>query len=132
MKNLNIISEYLIPYPESVSIEKTIKILDQMQKCFCSVNIDNYSSIYGCFCRIPYKEKLLKVLIATYINLNDSNKKKITINTDGILRVIPLTNRRIFSNKEYNITIIEIKKTDKIDNFLRIDENLLEEKMEFK
>ena len=35
-----------------------------------------------------------------------------------------MNKRKIYSNKEYDATIIEVNKDDEINNFLELDENL--------
>ena len=58
------------------------------------------------------KEKNIKILIEF------QKEKKI--------KEIMLTNRKYYTNKEYNTTIIEIKKEDKIDNYLELDKEFIE------
>ena len=42
------------------------------------------------------------------------------------IKKIALKNRKKYTNKEYNTTIIEIKEEDKINKFLELDEDLVE------
>ena len=55
-----------------------------------------------------------------------NNNIDITLNDDNISKTITLNdNRKIYTNKEYDITIIEIKKAkDKINNFMDLDEKI--------
>ena len=68
----------------------------------------------GFFTKIPYKSKLLPVLITTnnVINLEDIiNEKNISLyfNNDKIIKTIKLDkNRLIYTNEKLDTTIIEI------------------------
>ena len=65
----------------------------------------------GFFCKIPYiNNKELKVLITNnhLINLK-MDKIIISINNDNEIKEIELNNRIKYINKEYDITIIEMK-----------------------
>ena len=70
------------------------------------------------------------VLITTYRTINeksfiDNNEIKLSLNNDKIKKTIKIDkNRKIYMNKEYDTTIIEINpEKDKINNFLELDEN---------
>jgi hypothetical protein len=65
--------------PEPVSLKGTEKILDQMNNCVC--RIFNNGKGTGFFTKIPYKSKLLPVLITNNHVLGQKdieNKKAIT------------------------------------------------------
>ena len=47
------------------------------------------------------------------------------IKEEHVHRELNLNNRIKYTNKEYNITIFEIKETDKIYNFLELDDNIM-------
>ena len=50
----------------------------------------------------------------------------ISINNDkNKYREIKLDNRMKYTNKDYDITIIEIKEEDKINNYLELDEIII-------
>ena len=79
--------KYINVSPDPVSYEGTQNILDQMNNCVC--RIYNNGNGTGFFTKIPYKSKLLPVLITNnhIINENDiKNNKMITIylNNDKI------------------------------------------------
>ena len=92
-------------YPKSISLEGTEIILEQMKNTLCIINIGNKKGI-GFFCKIPFLDNNNNLLI---ILIN--NKKK----------EIELKNRIKYTNKKYDITIIEIKDKDKINNYLELD-----------
>ena len=93
--------------------------------------------VNGFFCFIPSPDKLnnLPVLITNNHVLKEkdiSKDKKIyfTINNDKISKEIEIDDSRVsFTSKDYDITIIEIKKSDNIDfkTFLEIDENIFKD-----
>ena len=113
-------------YPVSISLEKTKIILEQMKKKVCKIKIGRNRGT-GFFCKIPYQDNnnLLSVLITNnhVIDLEKNNDILIiSINNED--KEIELENRITYTNKEYDITIIEIKNKDGIDNFLELDENI--------
>ena len=122
--------------PLPVTFEGTKKILKQMENCICKVFIssDGYGFGTGFFCIIPYKGSELKVLITAYHILDKEyllHKKEIKIELNNQLKVIDINdNRKIYSNYEFEITIIEINPyKDKIKDFLiskiEVDRNIL-------
>ena len=118
--------------PLPVSLEKTNLIIQQMNNCICLVkrNFKDKGTGTGFFCNIPYKGKELKVLITAnhIIDAKILKKNKLVhIELNGILKEIIINdNRKIYSNEQYNITIIEINPyIDQINDFLSLDENIL-------
>ena len=123
---------FIEKYPKLISIEETKKIINQMENCICKIFIDNGEKKgTGFFCNIHY-EKDIPVMMTNYHVIDDkyikeNNKIDITLNDNKEKRAIKLNdNRIIYTNKEYDITIIEIKpEKDKINNFMKIDEQYL-------
>jgi len=114
-------------YPEIVSLESTEIIINQMKNNIVKICLNDGSKGTGFFCKIPFiNNKELKVLITNnhVINLK-TDKIIISINNDNEIKEIELNNRIKYTNKEYDITIIEIKKEDKINNYLEIDKNIM-------
>ena len=118
-------------YPRPTTIEGIKTITYQMEKCICKIYKKDGSKGTGFFCRIHYKNIDIPVLMTNnhvidenYINSNE--KITITINDDKENRAIKfINNRKYYSNKRYDVTIIEIKQEiDKIDNFMELDEKL--------
>ena len=129
------IEKSLDDYPLPVTIDKTRIILKQMENYICKIENKNGNGT-GFFCYIPNNNnKLLPVLITNnhVINQDTINKNKILIsfNKDKklIQKQIKLNeNRKIYTNEQYDTTIIEIiKEKDEIDNFLELDDNILNE-----
>lgn len=119
-------------YPKQVDLEKTEKIIEQMKKYVCKVCYKDEAKGTGAFCKIPFpnEEKILPILITNnhVIDesiLNDKNNKiALSFNNDEKIQVIELKNRISYTNKEYDITFIEIKDNDKINDFLELEENI--------
>ena len=118
---------------EAISLEGTEEIVKQMRSKVCKISIEDNIKGTGFFCKIPYPDKnnLLPVLISSNNIIDESRIKKekeiisILINNDEELKEIELCNRIKYTNKEYNITIIEIKEIDKINNYLELDEDII-------
>ena len=127
----DIIQEKLIEkQPIPVSIEGTKKILFQMEKCICKIYLEEGKKGTGFFCKIPFKNNLLPVLITNNHILNENeikNNKIIKISINNKVNEIEIdSSRKIYTNSDENIdiTIIEIKESkDGIYNYLEIDEN---------
>ena len=126
----NIIQEKLIKeQPIPVSIEGTKKILFQMENCVCKIYLEKGGIGTGFFCKIPFNNNLLPVLITNnhVLNKNDiDNNKIINIMINSEVKKIEIDNlRKKYTNSDKNIdiTIIEIKPNkDKIYNYLEIDD----------
>ena len=123
--------KYIENSPNPLTIEGTETILFQMKNSICKIISNDGKKGTGFFCKIPYLNKLLPVLITNNHILDENSiakgkKIEITLNDDKIALIINIDNSRIkFTNKELDITLIEIKQEkDKINNFLEIDENI--------
>ena len=122
--------KYISISPEPVSLKGTLNIIDQMNNCIC--RIFNKGKGTGFFTKIPFHSKLLPVLITNnhIIDQNDiKNKIKIIIylNNDKKERVIKLDENRIrYTNEKLDITIIEIKDEDKLNNkYIELDDRII-------
>ena len=121
--------KYINDSPLPVSIKGTEIILDQMKTCICKILKDNAVKGTGFFCKIPYENNLLPVLITNNHVLNSkdinvTNNITISLNDNKEFKHIEIDNsRKLFTNEELDVTIIEIKANkDKINEFLEIDE----------
>ena len=54
--------------------------------------------------------------------LKENEQIDITLNDDKENKTIQLKNKIIYINKEYEITIIEIKEKENINNYMKIDD----------
>ena len=123
----------LTDYPNVISYECSKKIITQMERNICKINIGKIQGT-GFFVKIsfPNKENMLPVLMTNNHVINDdilnqeNVKLKLDIEKEEDLKEIILNkNRMKYTNKEYDITIIEIKPEDNINNYLELDENII-------
>ena len=89
---------------------------------------------YNCFfCYIKYQYKNIPVLITSYQIINEkyiANNNSIDININNKIIKIQFKNVK-YLNKDLDISIIEIKETNKkLINFLELDERLYEKESE--
>ena len=119
-------------YSEPVPLETTEKIIEQMKNCVCKINTENGQKGTGFFCKIPFPdfEHLLPILITNNhvidesILENEKNKVILLLNNDKEIKEIQIENRIKYTNKEYDITFIELKDNDGITKFLELDNNI--------
>ena len=120
--------KYIPTSPEPLSIEATKNILEQMQKCVCKIYNGEKGAGTGFFIKIPYKSILLPVLITArhVINENDINKDiSITLNDDKNTKLLKIDNeRKMYASEKLDVTIIEIKEKDEINNYLELDDEI--------
>ena len=120
---------YITKSIEPISLKQAEKILNQMNNSICRINDKGT----GFFVKIPYKSKLLPVLITTnqVINTDDIHGKRnisILLNNDKKIKTIKLDDNRImYTNEKIDITIIEIKENvDHLNNnFLELEDNMI-------
>ena len=120
--------------PNEISYECTKKIIEQMEKDICIIKIDDIQGT-GFFTKIPFPDlnNMLPVLITNHhiINkalLNANNKKiSIRIKQDNFYKTLYLNNRIKYSQENYDITIIEIKDEDEINNYLDLDDIIIDD-----
>ena len=125
-------SDNHIPVGLSITIEKNNIIISQLIKCVCKIYQTKENTGTGFMCKIPYQNQLLPVLITNNHVLNEEMIKKdktikIAFNNKKEKKDIKIVDSRIkYTNPYKDITIIEIKKEDKIYNFLDIDDTRTE------
>ena len=115
---------------------KTLSIIMEQFNNICKIFCDK-STGTGFFCLIPFPNKytLISVLITNYHILNENdisiNKKiKFLINKDKSINEILINDsRKTYTSKLYDITIIEIKKSDGINlnSILKIDNQIFKD-----
>ena len=123
----------LIGCPTIISYDCTKKIMEQMEKNICKIRIGDQQGT-GFFCKIPFPDEnnMLPVLITNnhIINYELLYKENSTIAISSTLfenKILNLNDRIKRTNKEYDTTIIEIKETDKIENYLELDDYILDD-----
>ena len=108
--------------------------MEQMKKCICKIKLKDIQGT-GFFCKIPFPDinKRLPVFITNNHIINEEllnkNETKIIIDIkeENSLKEIRLDNRIKYTNKEYDITIIEIKEEDNINNYLELDDIIVDD-----
>ena len=124
-----------------ISNQITKKMSSQLEENICKIHIIKEKGEKdfgtGFFCKIPFPDefKLLPVLITCNHVLDKESIKpnkiiNISLDDDRWTTKIKIDEKRkIFSDEELDVTIIEIKPNkDKISNFLEIDENIFSDK----
>ena len=121
-------------YPNTISYDCSKEIIKQMEKNICKLKIGNEQGT-GFFCKIPFpdKEHLLTVLITNnhVINENLLFKENALIPLDikdrKELKYLNLNNRMksTYHKDIYDTTIIEIKKEDEINDYLELDNEII-------
>ena len=115
--------------PEPVNISGTKEILNQMMKCICKIKINNTYGT-GFFCKIPFQTKTINFLMTNYHIINENyyennNELNLFLNDEQKVKIINLRQNRItYFNKDYDITIIELKENDNINDYMELDNNL--------
>ena len=118
-------------YPAPVTIEGTNKILNQLKNYICKIENKNGNGT-GFFCYIPYKNEKLEVLITNNHAINEEILKekriKVSLNDEKENKIIELKNKKIYTSKLYDTTIIEINPVnDNIHNFLELDDQIFDD-----
>ena len=126
IKQEKFINKYLI----QVSLDNTKKIVSQMENCICKI-YKKGGTATGFFCKIPFNNDFLPVLITNNHILDDkdldnNNIIELSINGKTKIKITIDDSRKKYTNSEKNIdiTIIEIKPEDGIINFLEVDGNI--------
>ena len=108
---------------DPVNIEGTKKILAQLMNCICKIKIKGVNAT-GFFCIFSYKKKVIKVFMTNYnvlneIDLKENKKINLSLNDEKERIIIDLSiERKTYFNKDYDITLIELKDEDKIKDYL--------------
>ena len=125
---------FLTGYPQPISYDCNKKIIEQMEKNIFKIKIGVEQGT-GFFCNIPFpnKENMLPVLITNNHIIKENilykNNEEIHLNIKGEkdIKTINLNNRLKYTNKDQDITIIEIKKEDNINNYLKLDDQIIDD-----
>ena len=120
-------------WPKLISYNKSIKIIEQMEKNICKLMLEKNAQGTGFFCKIPFptKENMLPVFITNnhLINkdmLNTENYEiKLWIEEKKNTIKLNLDNRMKYTNVDYDTTIIELKSDDGINNYLELDDDII-------
>ena len=113
-------------YIEPINISCTKKILEQMINSICKIEVNNEKIGTGYFCKVNSMNFLMtSYYIIDEKYLKENKEINILINNNENIKIDIEIQREIYFNKEYGITIIELKDEDKIKNYYtELDENL--------
>ena len=124
----------LTEYPNLIPFDCTKEILNQMEKNICKIKIGEDQGT-GFFCKIPFPDKnnMLKVIMTNNHIINkdilykEDEMISIYIEEEKHIRKLNLNNRIKYTKKKevFDITIIEIKEEDGINNFLELDDKII-------
>ena len=125
-------------YPDSISLECTDIIIKQMRSKVCKI-FSNSCNGTGFFCKIKFpNNKLVPVLITNNhvigeSILNDENQKISYSIYKKEMKYIKLNNRMKYTSPQdkFDVTIIEIKESDKINDEMFFDLELNENNSDF-
>lgn len=123
--------------PDSIPINILRTVIEQTEKSICNIICKDGGNGTGFFCLIPFPDKgnSLPVLITSNHviekkDIIEGKKIELTLNNDEkCFEIIIDNSRKVYTNKKYDITFIEIKKSDGFDlnSFLDIDERILKD-----
>ena len=121
-------------YPKVISYECTKKIIEQMEKFICKIKIgETIGTAFFCEIPFPNKNNMLPVLISNNHTINrdflfnNGSELEIHIKEKKDIIKLNLDKRMKYTNEEYDITIIELKETDEIKNFLELDDIIIDD-----
>ena len=126
---MNAINEkFLNDYPMPIFLEETETILNQMKESVCEICLKDGRGT-GFFCNISMeKDKFISVFITNNHVINEEYLTKedsilIKMNDGKKTERINIKDSLTYTNKEYDVTIIEFKENF-IKDFLELDENI--------
>ena len=121
-------------YPKVISYECTKKIIEQMEKFICKIKIgETIGTAFFCEIPFPNKNNMLPVLISNNHTINrdflfnNGSELEIHIKEKKDIIKLNLDKRMKYTNEEYDITIIELKETDEIENYLELDDIIIDD-----
>ena len=128
-------------YPSIITLDKSIKINEQIRNCICKIYINDGGNGTGFFCYIIDNKNNVQIPVMITNNhiigesdLKNNKKIKISFNNEKEFKDIELdSNRKKYTNENLDITIIEIRKEkDNINkkSFLEIDEKIYQNESE--
>ena len=121
--------------PKSVPIDALKFLIPKTETSICKIELNEGGHGTGFFCNITKGWNTIKVIMTNHHVLNEEDisiGKKIvfSLNNDKIFYDINIDkSRKTYTNKQYDITIIEIKQNDNLDkiDFFDIDKRIFNE-----
>ncbi len=133
MKSDEVEEKNIVDYPQPIAYDRVKTLIKQMDRCICNIKCNNNKGT-GFFTKIPFpnKKNLMPVFVTNNHVLGEDFLNKpgerltIYIKEENRNRLLDLNNRIKYTNKEFDITFIEIKPDiDQITHFLELDDNIL-------
>ena len=116
---------------KAIQIGGMQKIVEQMNTSLCLIECSDKTNGTGFFCLIPFPDKTKQIPV---LMTNNHILSKDDITEDKIINFemnhkkyrILIESRKVYTNENYDITIIELKKRDGLDynKFLEIDDSV--------
>ncbi len=121
-----------ITLSKAANIKQTTKILEQMKNCVCKIHMSGKEDGTGFFTYFTYNKKNYYVFVTNYhvideVYVKNNNVIKISFNDEQEFKSILLDkNRMKYFSKQYDVTMLEVKDCDEIDDtkFIETDEYL--------
>ena len=115
--------EHIIGRPRSLSRKELIRIFEQMEYSIYKIVKENLTGT-GFICRIPYPNELHKLPVLITCNhvldeedIKEGKEIKLFLNeTEHIIKID--AKRKVYTDKEYDITIIELEKEEYMMKYL--------------
>ena len=115
-----------------ISVEQLQRIINLSEKSVIKIKKENmFSTGFLCNVHFPNKKTLPTLITSNHIlNENDitvGKKINFSLDYDNILHQILIDEtRKVYSNRLYDVTFIELKKSDGLDisSFLEVDPNI--------
>ena len=121
-------------HPQPIGLEQMDIIRQKMEKSICKIKCPKGGFGTGFFCKIPFPNEFnLLPLLITNNHVLDETDIKIgnsfifsLKNDELIFKILFHNKRKTYTNKQYDITMIELKQNDKLKgySFLEIDDNV--------
>ena len=135
MGNKNYIPEKdLANAADDIPFDNLKIIIQQIEKSICKIKCNDGGNGTGFFCIIPFPDKfhLLPVLmtnnhVITEDDIMKVRKIEFTMNNDKLSFEIIIDDfRKVYTNKDYDVTIIEINEKDilNLNSFLELDDQI--------
>ena len=121
--------------PASISVEALEILIPKIKTSICKIKCNNGGNGTGFFCNISDNWTTLKVLMTNNHVLKKDDismgkKVNFSINNESVFYEIKIDEtRKIYTNKKYDVTIIELKRKDNLDkiSFFDIDDRIFKE-----
>ena len=117
-------------YSKLVTKNELKIILDQMIHSICWIIKKEKNYEIGFFINIKYKDKKIPVLMTKYNLIDKYKDKNLNVIINNMTKIIKLGDA-IYQNREYNLTLVEIKLNEKNNiKFIEIDDNIFNNEYE--